>query len=80
MLLKLRLYTARTIFCILVFAITIFALISALVTIKAVLAFDFYTAIGAAFAVYASYKVVEKAHKKLELEEDRFYSTFDFRF
>lgn len=80
MLLKLRLYTARTIFCVLVFVVATFALISALVTIKAVLAFDFYTAIGAAFAVYASYKVLEKAHKKLEKEEDRFYSTYNFSF
>lgn len=75
-----RLFTARAIFCVLVFTIAIFASISSLVAIKAALAFDFYTVVGAAFTVYFSYRILEKAHKKLELEEDRFYSTFDFSF
>ena len=80
MLLKLRLYTARAVFCVLVFVVATFALISTLVAIKAALSFNFYTLVGAAFTVYASYRILEKAHRKLEEEEDRFYSTYNFSF
>lgn len=77
---KIRLYTARALFSVLVFVAATFALISSLAAIKAALSFDFYTLVGAVFTVYALYRMLEKAHKKLEMEEDRFYSTFDFSF
>ena len=77
---KTRLYTARAIFALIVFLLFSLAVISGLVAIKAFFNFDFYVLVGATFTIFASFKIMEKAHKKLEMEEDRFYSTFDFSF